>query len=339
MTRILMIETASPKRVREKAREILQGGVYPSPELTILCRPDPRSLEYLNALSRVRIVLLQKSRRRQILADLTRTPFDVAYMFWTGEKKYRWMKLTALRLRAGCRDVDIGDGNSMRLSWGNFARFLSIRCKYPRPSDHDLFKIRPNVTDGSGVPADDHQGEKVLVLQSAEAPYVLRALDRLQDANLFRNPRYTLFCRNREEVLRPLQGHSMLCRIITHSETRGAWSHLRELRRERFEAVVVLFTGDPSYWKIKCFAFLLGARHKVIFNENGDCFYLSWGAWLALIAHRMGERSGLGAQPRWTNQARFFAIYLVKALLLPFRFAWLFLVWLRLRSSGLRASD
>jgi hypothetical protein len=131
----------------------------------------------------------------------------------------------------------------------------------------------------------------------------------------------------------------MLERVITHSETRQAWKHLRKLRREHFDVVVVLFTGDPSYWKIKYFAFLLGARHTVIFNENDDCFFFSWGTWLSLLAYRMGARSRPGSQPQWTYRARFFAVCLVKALLFPLRFVWLVLVWLRLRSSGLRTSD
>ncbi len=330
MTRVLMIETASPKRVREKAKEILAGNLYPSPELTILCRPDPRSVELYGAMSGLRVIALEKSRKSEILTELGPKPFDVVLMFWTRDRGFSRMKWLALRLRASRREVDIGDGHMLRLSPGNFARFLLIRCRYPRPSDYDLFAYRA---------ARLHQGEEVLIIQSAGAPHVLRVLDHLKTGGLFRDPRYTLFCRNREEVVRPLRGHPMIERIITHSETRGAWRHLRDLRREHFDAVVVLFTGDPSYWKIKYFAFLLGARHKVIFNENDDCFYFSWGAWLSLLAYRIGARSRLGSQPRWTHRVRFFAVCLLKTLFFPLRFAWLLLVWLRLRSSGLGTSD
>ncbi len=330
MTRILMIETASPKRVREKAGEILAGGLYPSPELTILCRPDPRSIETFGAMPEVRVVVLEKSRTGEILEELNQARFDIALMFWAGDRAYYRMKWVALRISARRKDVDIGDGHMFRLSRGNLAHFFLIRLKHRRPSDYEIFSCRS---------ARLHKGEEILIIQSAAAPQIMRVLDHLKAATLFRNPRYTLFCRNREEVIRPLKGHPMLERIITHSETRGAWNHLRELRREHFDAVVVLFTGDPSYWKIKYFAFLLGARHKVIFNENNDCFYFSWGTWLSLLAHRMGARSRESSQPSWVCRVRFLAIYLLKVVLLPFRFVWLLLVWLRLRSSGLGISD
>jgi hypothetical protein len=98
--------------------------------------------------------------------------------------------------------------------------------------------------------------------------------------------------------------------------------------------VVVFFTGDPSYWKVKYFVFLLGARLKLIFNENGDCFFFALRPWLGLLAHRMWRKSRPGFRPRWTHQLKALALLLTKLILLPFRFAWLLLVWARLRSTG-----
>ncbi len=131
----------------------------------------------------------------------------------------------------------------------------------------------------------------------------------------------------------------MLQSIQTHTEARDTWTHLRAFRRERYDAVVLFLTGDPSYWKVKYFAFLLGARHKVVFNENNDCFYFTVRDWLALLAHRIGERSQVSALPRWswTHQAWVMLFMATKLLLLPFRFVWLLLVWIRLRSAARRA--
>ena len=126
-------------------------------------------------------------------------------------------------------------------------------------------------------------------------------------------------------------GRDLIDEIRTHTETMDSWSHLRELRKERFDGAVVFFTGDPSYWKIKYFAFFLGARHKVIFNENNDCFFFSVGPWLALIVRRLGERSRLGAGPSRLYQLRPLFFPLLKLVVFPVRFVWLLLVWLRLR--------
>jgi hypothetical protein len=103
--------------------------------------------------------------------------------------------------------------------------------------------------------------------------------------------------------------------------------------------VVLFLTGDPGYWKIKCFAFLLGARHKLIFNENNDCFFFHWKAWAGLLAHRMASRSKVPAHAGGAHQIAGVFLILIKLLLFPFRFAWLLLVWGQLRWSAMRASN
>jgi O-antigen biosynthesis protein len=125
--------------------------------------------------------------------------------------------------------------------------------------------------------------DRVLLIQSAEPAAVLNVLKHLKSLPHFRDSRYTVFCRNRSEILKHFAGHPMLSRVLTHSETAGWWNHILHLRRERFDAVVVLFTGNPSYWKIKCFAFLLGGRHKLIFDENNHVTALSFRSWFALF--------------------------------------------------------
>ncbi len=111
---------------------------------------------------------------------------------------------------------------------------------------------------------------KVLILQSAEPAFVLKALDRLNSLPLMHNSRCTFFCRNRSEVLKHFVGHPMLHQILPHVDIRRWWEHFDRLRREHFDVVAVFFTGDPSYWKIKYFSFLLGGRRRLVFDENGD---------------------------------------------------------------------
>lgn len=344
--------------MRLKAEEILGGSLYCSPDLTILCRDDPRSLSDLGGISGARLIPLPRSREGSIVGELKRRTFDVVYAFWTGEGQYRKMKLVALRIPARYRDIDIGDGHVFRLTAGAFVRFLLIRWKHPRPTDHSEFAARPQrpvhrapkaeevaVTEARsrelrepvrpGRPAR----ERVLILQSADPGYLLRSLDLWKDQSIFREPQYTLFCRDLPEVLGQFRDHPMLSRIVRHSELKGAFRHWRELRRERFDAVVAFFTRDPSYWKIKCLVFLLGARHKVIFNENGDCFFLSWSTWVSHLSYRLAQQRAQGVETQSAAHARALAVPVIKLMLFPLRFLWLLLVWLWLRSSALRASD
>jgi hypothetical protein len=354
MQRILLVETASPLRVRKKAEEIAAGSLYGDADLTILCRDDLISARELGGVKTARVISLAKNRKSAILREIKLSTFDVVCCFWTGERRYRAMKLRALRIPARIRDIDIGDGHVFRLTPGNFVRFLSIRWKYPLPSDHRDFVLRgpephpdglkpglaPSSIPEAGSEAEPPRyGEEIVVVQSAEPSVVLRAMESLKDAPLFRNPRYTLFCRSRPEALSLFRAHPGFYGIIEHSETRGAFKHLLDLRRKRFDSAVVFFTGDHSYWKIKCLPFLLGTRHTVVFNENCDCFYFSWRAWFSHISHRLSQSLVPGMEPHWVSRARALAVAGTKIVLLPLRFIYLLLVWLWLRGTNLRPDN
>ncbi len=331
MTRILVIQTAAPMRVRHTVDKIAAGDIYPSPEITVLCSEDSTTLGAFSEVPGLQVTPMRKAERRGIVGSLRQKKFDVIRTFWTGEKKYRRRKFLALFLGARTIDIESGDGGVFRFTWKALIRFWLFRLRHPLPTDHWKF-VRQPISDAS------LEGEKILIIQSADPAHILKALQRLQEQSLFRNPKFTLFCRNRPEVTKHFYGHPMIQEVRTHSETRGSWRHLRSLRRGRFDAIVVFFTGDPSYWKIKYFAFLLGARHRVVFNENNDCFYFSLRPMLALLLHRLGERSGAAITGGRTHQARRLLLLSVKTMVIPFRFAWLLLVWIRLRGSGFKES-
>lgn len=178
----------------------------------------------------------------------------------------------------------------------------------------------------------DQKGNRILIVQSAESAFVLKALERLGEKPIFHNPHYTLFCRNLPGVLESFRDHPMLDQVLIHSETRATWRHLRDLRGERFNAIILFMTGDPGYWKVKIFASLLGVPLKriLVFNENSDCFFFNWNQWLGLISYRIRDRHSHGSYTLASSTT--------KIALLPFRFLWLLLVWTRLRLSGMKAS-
>lgn len=352
MTRVLVVETASPKRVRRKLEDILAGRIYPEPETTLLCRDDPAGLETYRDLEGVHVVALSRETERRAVRALRARRWEVAHAFWTGERGFRRMKWLALRMGARRIEIDSGDGGMFRLTLRSLPRYWIFRLRHPLPRDHWEFaweppparaaprhaaegKARTRVADESSAPPR-HAGEEVLVIQSAEPEHVLRALQRLDADGVFRNPRYTLFCRERPEVLRRFLGQARIAEVLTHAETRGWRAHLRRLRRARYDALVLFFTGDPSYRKVKCFAFLLGVRRKYVFNENDDCFEFTWRAWLSFLARRLAERARVGPRPGRLRAAALPALVVLKVLLVPFRFLYLLLVWLRLRSAGLR---
>jgi hypothetical protein len=329
MTRILLVETASPLRVRKAAEEILAGGVYPDPEVTILAAGDPDSCELFRRVAGVRVVQAGARGMFTRLGELRAERFDVVRIFWTGERAYRWLKLRAFRLGRRATLIDIGDGSMIRLTLPAVVRHLLFRLSHPLPRDH--WELTPPRNPALGRA---HAGERVLVVQSADPGVVVRALDQLALEPIFRDARYTVFCRNVPETISRFRGHASVSEVRVHDRTRGAFGHLRALRREQFDGALVFFTGDPSYRKIKCFALFLGVRHTLVYNENNDCEFLSWRSWLALVRHRLGEREaaaqGLGIAP--------LLLRLLKLAIVPFRFVWLLSVWAVLRAEARRFS-
>jgi len=331
MTRILLVETASPKRICRKAEQILSAGAYPDPEIAILCREN-HSRAFLK-LSGVTVYCFTAEEKNHTLKELNQKRFDVVVAFWTGEKQYRGMKLLALRLKAKRILIVAGDTNEFHLTWKAMCRHAVFRWRHPLPSDYcDYLPTQEEEAD--------YEGERILIIQSAEPIYVLKALERLKEKPPFRNPRYSIFCRNRLEVVGSFQGHPMLCQVFTHSAARGSWKHLRNLRRQRFDAVVLFMTGDPSYRKVKFFAFLLGVplRHMLIFNKAIDCFFFNLDQWSALVLHRIRDHPQADTRLRPGNSTLILLSLAIRLVLLPFRFLWLLVVWLRLRFTGLRLS-
>ncbi len=312
----------------------MSGQDYPSPEVTILCRPEAGSVEYLSAIPGVKIIPLESFARRDILHQVRQTLYDIAVVFWTGEKKYRSMKRLAFRIRAKQTIVEIGDGNRMRLTPGNFLRFLPIRWRHPRPTDEARFQFEAAGTEAGESSAQEWAGERILILQSAEPGIILRALDRMRETPFFLSPRFTVFCRNRLEIISRLRGHPMIHEIISHSETRAAWRHLRELRRRQFDGVVVFFTGDPSYWKVKYFTFMVGAPRKLIYNEFEGCFFLGWKLLYRHWMYRLKTHYGVKHSSRRIEPFRLTVTLLMKLAILPFRFLWLLGMWAWLRGTA-----
>jgi GT2 family glycosyltransferase len=159
-----------------------------------------------------------------------------------------------------------------------------------------LFRRRPQAPDGAAAVKDANR--KVLIIQSADPVHVLKAVEYLDGLPGFQDSHRTVFCRNRPDILECLTGHPGLHQLIPHLETQGWWEHFDRFRKEHFDAVVVFFTGDPSYWKIKYFAFCLGARQKLIFDENNRCLFFSGETLIALLERDLFGCGILKSSPR-----------------------------------------
>ena len=190
MTRILIVETASPKRIVHKVEQIREAGLYPDPEIDILCQA--RTSQAYSGLPAVKIWAMASGGKHRLPKELVRKKFDIVFAFWTGEKKYRWMKFLTLRINTGHTYITAGDGNEFRLTWKAICRHTIFRLKHPLPTDHYDFAMPPAPQEAPGEKEKPeskelqeemayHAGERVLVIQSAEPEFVLKALEKLGD--------------------------------------------------------------------------------------------------------------------------------------------------------------
>src|SRR5512145_2167114 len=106
MKRILLVETASPRRVLHTVRQILDTDLHSQPDICVLCRESSRSVFAKQA--GLTIIPCADPSEPSFIKKINSNGFDVLYAFWTGEKDYRRMKLLALRLKATERRLIAG---------------------------------------------------------------------------------------------------------------------------------------------------------------------------------------------------------------------------------------
>lgn len=180
---------------------------------------------------------------------------------------------------------------------------------------------------------------RVLVLQTAVPSYVKRAMEDLLPKNLLGPSEITVFSRAIPDELAQFHGVSWIDDLIIHDEGRGALRHMLHLRSRHFDVVVVFFTRDPSYWKMKVASFLCGGRHMLIFNEHLGCFFFTPSAFIQFcrararewqlrnkqkIGYALGTSQGHLAQPSSIWLRLFRPVHLlVKVFLFPFRLLYL----------------
>ncbi len=96
---------------------------------------------------------------------------------------------------------------------------------------------------------------------------------------------------------------------------------LLEIRRQRFDATVLLLTGTPMFRKLKLWAFLTNYRVLVIYNENADSFCCVRGRWYHVLRH-MAFRAW---RHDWPNSTLNMVRWLAGKLALPFVLCYLVL--------------
>lgn len=319
--RVLVLQTAPPELVAEGIRRLRAQAIFRDPQITLLMRKISAPHPIWNTLKPAPEMQTHNGVRGAWAELRARRAerYDGLALFLSGDPSFRKMKVFAFL--CGARRVLIFNENldCFFYSHGAFVRFLERRLRY------GVERTAVSAQGSSGPPL-----ERVLVLQSAEPEIVEPALALIHERKIFRNPHITLFARGGERYRMAFAGNPHIQSLLIHKHMDKAWSHLQMFRREQYDAAVLFLTGDPSYWKIKYFAFLCGARQLLVFNEHLDCFFYTPRALAGFLWERWRQRAS-HPDGAYTIGPRAALIKLLRPAVYPFRFAYLLFYYWKLQ--------
>jgi hypothetical protein len=120
--------------------------------------------------------------------------------------------------------------------------------------------------------------EKVLLVCTSSPANVRRAIERFPQDPVFLDYQLDLLCPSGD--LPDYQSWTNLRQLLPFPKRGSYWAAFRlwaRLIRERYAAVVVLWCLDPGRRLSKLFALVCNGRRILVFNENLDCAFLSFG--------------------------------------------------------------
>ena len=117
---------------------------------------------------------------------------------------------------------------------------------------------------------------KVLLVCSSTPPMVRTAIERFPNDTVFQNYDLDLLCTAAD--VPELERWTEVRQLLVFPKRREYWAAVRlwtQVVRERYAVVVVLWCMESGKTLAKAFAMLCLSRRILVFNENGDCAFLS----------------------------------------------------------------
>ena len=249
-----MVQTEALPYLRQVVQRVKGAKFYPKSDVVVLAQAnDAEEVARIPGVKQV----IPWSKRDGFLAlrkTVRKLRPEAIFATFTRCHGYARQKLFFMLFRGGRKGVF-----NARLD----AYWLSLKTY------RNLFRSQPPLFDELGDRILD-----VLLIQTEERRLTTRALERTVREKAVNAERVAVFCSRQEAD--HFKQHPLVDRVFNYEK--GDWKDtlrvLRKLRRERWDAVVGLFTGRPIFRLQKLLFLFLPARHRLVFNPNLDCFYL-----------------------------------------------------------------
>ena len=262
---VLLLQTESPRLTLQAGKRLLAGGIVKQNRTALFCNRDRlESFAGQPGISRIHSYRKHRfGRNLRLLISLLLRRHDAVAAIFSGRPVFRLQKLLFFLLPARHRLVFNENLDCYYLKGNRLSQFFQLPKRQRRPFSIWLWQIL-----GRRVTSE------VLLLQTESPRLTLQAGKRLLAGGIVKQNRTALFC-NRDR-LESFAGQPGISRIHSYRKHRFG-RNLRlliSLLLRRHDAVAAIFSGRPVFRLQKLLFFLLPARHRLVFNENLDCYYL-----------------------------------------------------------------
>jgi hypothetical protein len=191
--------------------------------------------------------------------------FDSAVVFFTGERGYMGLKALPFLLPLPQILVVNENGDHFYADARSLFAFLLKRLRY-----------------GRNLPSLSRQ--RLLIIQTEGAEVIGKAIQMMKGPPVTRGGPLAVFCSELDRQY--FEGLPDVQRVLAYKPQalRHSLPILLEVLRLRTDVVAAVFSRRPIFRLQKLFFFLIPARHRLVFNENLDCFYLRPGNSLTLFS-------------------------------------------------------
>lgn len=212
---------------------------------------------------------------RRMFFELRRQRYPLVVLHLSGKPGYAKVKWLALLLRTKALWIVNEYLNYSHGSSAPFlARFALRRLRYGIDKQVDPRRLGR---------------QKVLMIQSDEEAATLEAIRRLKRGTAAGpNPLVDVLCRADKRA--SFSESPDVDGVLTYpvERTRTTLTRLlKHLRQQRYDVAAALFTGKPTFRKLKILTWAVGAPQHLLFNEHLDCFYSSPSRLLRLALRRL----------------------------------------------------
>ncbi len=257
-SKVLVLQTDENSRMSQVLKRLEDPQVAGSAPIFVFCSEADK--DFFQSQPQVEEVLTyrkgQHSRNLAAMRRLRRLNPDAVVALFAGRPTFRRAKLLFFLLPAR----------------GRLVFNAHLECYYLgfKTWRHLLKRETIPATGCSGVP------HRLLLIQSEDDQAMLESLKTVQNPNVARVSQLFVFCR--EDKRKLFEQHPEVTQVIGYRK--GAFfENLRvvwRLRRLDLDSVSAIFSGRPVFRLQKLLFFLTPARHRLVINENQDCFYYSW---------------------------------------------------------------